>query len=717
MSRGAPPPRSYAGQTRLAAQIPAIPGEAPPSTTPVGRGGAVQFDLRPAGFDLRPVNAPAESQAPGFLGGIREMFLPADFQLSDLYQGPAFALRHPIESGRLLYGAAKEAGLQQGEQAGQAYAGGRYPEAIGHGLAAAIPMIGPVAANVGETIGRGEFARGAGNLVGLFGPGIAARLAKLRPPGAVERSPLPEAALERVRTTPSERGSAAARTIEPIAERSVAGGGRFQEFRQAQQADLMRWADDVVEQISGYRGTPEEVGIQVDQAIRQAKDVIRNQTRQMYAAIDEAVTPQTVRRPVLTEEPSQLVGPRGEALTTTRRTMRPEQVGGVQPKTLPIRQEAAKLLRRLNEVRTIPSQELSQIRAQLESLVRLPPRTTFYDFQTGRSILLEVTRRFDDPVSGRRAGISRQLAGKMDEAMETALRDAGREDLLGELRDANELTKYLHETFNETVMHKILDSAPEKAHLFLTAQNTPLADLRRIRGTIPRETWQAMKVQIVNDMLNQATRGEMLGGMLRYVPDAAALAGEIGTGGVTGGMAGAMAGRAAAAAAGARLRGGAGGLMARLEKIGQERLNIIFDQPSEQANLLAIAQTADRVGVRPESWIAAALNAHIYYKAATGAGKLMVGDIAGGAANLGTAAAWATAQNLLARALLRQPTNGPFIRSVRSLIEAMGTGNAEDAARAARSVNTFLVQEERKLVDEQGRAAAAVPLPPLPPAL
>lgn len=708
--RGAPPARSAAGRAQAAPSLTAPPVQ--------GRGGwtpsTFQEGWTPQSFRSEP--PPEEPQAPGFFGGLREMFVPEGFQWGDVYRGPAYAISHPIEAAKLIGGGIIESGTQQAEQAAQAYQEGRIPEAIGHGTAAALPMIGPMSAEIGERIGRGEYARAAGNITGLVGPGLIARTApKLVPKTRATPSPLPAAARAReIPTLPTERGvSGIGRVVEPIAERSLAGGRSFTEFREAQQQALTQWADDIVEDISGFSGTAEEVGAQVDSALKRGRDAIRQRTGQMYSEIDQAVKPETVRRPVVREEQSQILGPNGEPLTIQKRTLERQQVGGIQPKTLPIRQEAAKLLRQLNEVKTIPSTELETLRRQLESLVNLPPRTTFYDFQTGRSILLDVTRRFDDPVSGRRAGMSRHLAGKMDDAMEEALKEAGREDLLGQLREANQLTKSLHETFNESVIHKIMDSSPEKAHLFLTAKNTPLADIRGLKATLPQDTWQALKVQVVNDLLAESTTGE-LGHLMERLPDLAGGAAEYATGGATMGMAGGTVGRMAQRAVG-KFKTRGGGVQNRIERLGEARFKELFTPP-EQTNLLSLAATAERLGVRHESWIAAALNSYILFKTASGAGRILSGDLAGGLMDVGRAGGWYAAQSLLSRLLVSQGRTASQARaSIEQLMQGLASSNEPLIGQATRSLVGLMSKEEDDLRAEQRREREFQPLPALPP--
>jgi hypothetical protein len=58
------------------------------------------------------------------------------------------------------------------QKARDAWAGDRLaiPEAIGHGVAAAIPVLGPAAANAGRMFGEGDVAGGAGAAVGMLLP-------------------------------------------------------------------------------------------------------------------------------------------------------------------------------------------------------------------------------------------------------------------------------------------------------------------------------------------------------------------------------------------------------------------------------------------------------------------------------------------------------------------------------------------------------------------
>ena len=95
------------------------------------------------------------------------MLLPE--KMSDILTGPMYAARHPIDSAKLLGRGMQDASQYQFEKMLNAPS---TSEAIGHGLAGAIPMLGPAAGIVGEEIGAGNTARGMGMATALLAPSL-----------------------------------------------------------------------------------------------------------------------------------------------------------------------------------------------------------------------------------------------------------------------------------------------------------------------------------------------------------------------------------------------------------------------------------------------------------------------------------------------------------------------------------------------------------------
>lgn len=113
--------------------------------------------------------------------------------LSDYWQGPLYAMRHPIDSAGLLLNAAKEGALDQLHKSDEAMqqtvaaptlAGklSGFSSALGHGAAAVVPFVGPAAANVGEQYASGDIAGGVGGTLGLLAPFGASKAAEVARP-------------------------------------------------------------------------------------------------------------------------------------------------------------------------------------------------------------------------------------------------------------------------------------------------------------------------------------------------------------------------------------------------------------------------------------------------------------------------------------------------------------------------------------------------------
>lgn len=106
--------------------------------------------------------APVEGGAVGrFLGGAAEVLNPVA-----MVQGIGSAIAHPIDTLTNIGGQM----VNQGRQAVDLASQGRYLEAAGHAGAAALPVLGPMAAQAGEQIAAGDIAGGLGKGVGLVIP-------------------------------------------------------------------------------------------------------------------------------------------------------------------------------------------------------------------------------------------------------------------------------------------------------------------------------------------------------------------------------------------------------------------------------------------------------------------------------------------------------------------------------------------------------------------
>lgn len=121
-------------------------------------GGAMTAAIAEA--ETRP--AAQEGSALGRFGaGLGAMLNPVE-----MAKGAYQAVRHPIDTGTAIVGAMGDQWSQGIDLAKQ----GRVVEGVGHMAAGSIPMLGPVAAQVGEQFAQGDIAGGAGATAGLLAP-------------------------------------------------------------------------------------------------------------------------------------------------------------------------------------------------------------------------------------------------------------------------------------------------------------------------------------------------------------------------------------------------------------------------------------------------------------------------------------------------------------------------------------------------------------------
>lgn len=121
-------------------------------------------------------SAPMPSATSRFLSNAGEMLNPVT-----IAQGLYGAVRHPVDTATNIGTAQWEQARQAWELAKNADTWEDYLEALGRTGAAALPVLGPVAAEAGEQIGAGDVAGGLGKAVGVLAPTAlptAARVAR-----------------------------------------------------------------------------------------------------------------------------------------------------------------------------------------------------------------------------------------------------------------------------------------------------------------------------------------------------------------------------------------------------------------------------------------------------------------------------------------------------------------------------------------------------------
>lgn len=222
---------------------------------------ATLWDARRGTAPAAPVSAPdTPSAASRFVSNAAERLNPIP-----MIRGAAQMVRHPIDTATAMVQAQ---GAQFGK-AREAFQQGRLSEAVGYGAAGALPLLGPMAAEIGEQAASGDVAGAAGALTGVVAPMAAAR--PLASAARRAAGPLQEAAERQVVQAlgpTKERFKAIAQRRAPEILQRGLGGSR--ESLQATAAGQARAAgqriDDLLAREGGRTLNPQPVIDALDQA-------------------------------------------------------------------------------------------------------------------------------------------------------------------------------------------------------------------------------------------------------------------------------------------------------------------------------------------------------------------------------------------------------------------------------------------------------------------
>lgn len=248
-----------------------------------------------------PTPAERAGSAPGTAETAADMETPRSFlnSASDFVGGfigavnPLPALKALYEAGPMKMGKGMtRAQLEQFQKAKRAYYEGRYTEAFGYTVAGVTPLVGPGAAAVGEKIGEGRVAEGAGETAAFLAPSaLRAKGSIPIKPGLPSRlNPAESAAValadrEGIPLDLATRtGGTVARNTEALIQNQPGGAGYAKAARDAQAGALARTAERLKQRVEPrLRATETAEG-----AGRAVQDTLRSKIQRFDAKADVA---------------------------------------------------------------------------------------------------------------------------------------------------------------------------------------------------------------------------------------------------------------------------------------------------------------------------------------------------------------------------------------------------------------------------------------------
>ena len=490
---------------------------------PPGLSSAQQEEYRAyrrSGFAEDPVRFPTFVQPKGWWEkDISEHFGEAAGRVAtelnpiELGKGLWQIARHPFKTGQAL-------GAAQREQFGKARTAaseGRYSEMLGHGVASAIPLLGPAAAEVGERGGRGELGSALGSVAGMAIPGAAVKsFGRLRGVGKAvpkEAPATPMTLAERLRERAKDvieeaddpgipmslaerlraRGSITAPAVtkvESLSRKLFTSEGRFNRLRAMQQQAIGAWASRVVEGISPTAGARATVaaGRRAKTSLKEALDEAKETIGREYTEINEMTHGLRVSKASL-------------------KAFAEDRLRGVRKAAdAPLEEIASH----------IDSSDLNTMRSQLQKIIDGPDFADFKTYQGIRSALYDLTRKTDVAIGGQAQGQSKRLVQLANDAMEEAAEgsrltwtgpDGTTIPLADKVRNANASWKQLKTTFNDSVIAKIQKTAPEEIHRVF--ERATVDDIKILKRELPTVDWDELRGKLLADSFNRSTGGEI----------------------------------------------------------------------------------------------------------------------------------------------------------------------------------------------------------------
>lgn len=299
---------------------------------------------------------------------------------------------------------------------------------------------------------------------------------------------------------PSEARGKAPSYLEKYMKGSVITSGKMERFRVMQNAQTTAAAQKVADNISTFRGTPEELGQMVQKGIDDHTTAFRIQQNKMYSDIDNAVAEKVVQKPVQKTEGAGF-------MQQTKTVMQNSLEGPAMPSTKPLKDFARAELKKLDEQEKIMDPALlSSSRAMLQNVLNAPDRVTFKAMASSRSDMLALTRKLDEALPGKQAGFAKKLAGIADQSMIDAAEKSGIPGLPEDIRAANAYTANEHAMFEQALVKKVVDTKkPEEIAKLIRGKAVGLEETRNLFTILPKELHPAVQRQVLVDTMAQAT--------------------------------------------------------------------------------------------------------------------------------------------------------------------------------------------------------------------
>lgn len=320
-----------------------------------------------------------------------------------------------------------------------------------------------------------------------------------------------ESAKAGIRLLPSEAAGKAPTWMEEFLKGSVLSKGIMEKFRQTQNKESLAAATKLMDSISNFKGTPEQLGNMVQDGLDQAEKAFRDQQNSLYDAIDTATQEKPFYKPVQEPVLDAKGKPEIDKVTgkpVTKTVMKQAGIRGpAMPSMVDLKDFARQQLTDINKPpQFLPKDVLEQARGTFQTILDNPDRVSFKRMRDARSALLSTGRKLEEATGNSKSGLVKKLTQLTDKSLEDAAKNSGIPGLYDRWREANAMTAEWHRVFEQKLVDKTVETGdPEFISSFLAGNKVGLQQTRDLFKVLPEKLHNPVRRGLLQDAVAKAT--------------------------------------------------------------------------------------------------------------------------------------------------------------------------------------------------------------------
>lgn len=315
-----------------------------------------------------------------------------------------------------------------------------------------------------------------------------------------------------IRQLPSEVEGKAPTWLENFLKGSVLSKGIMEKFREAQNKESSAAVDKIMDSVSKFKGTPEQLGKMVQDGIDQSTKTFHDQQNALYDALDKATQEKVVNVPTpiqvrVFKDGKPVLDAAGKQVMKTVMQPRATLQGAAMPSMVGLKDFARQKLAELNmPPHMLPKDELEKARGLFQTILDNPDRVSFKRMRAERSTLLAMGRKLDETLGSSKGGLVKKLAELSDQSLETAAKNSKIPGLYDRWREANAFTAEGHRMFEQKLVEKAEKSEnPEFIAALLGGNKIGLQQTRDLFKVLPQKLHDPVRRGLLEDAVSKAT--------------------------------------------------------------------------------------------------------------------------------------------------------------------------------------------------------------------